>query len=102
MQTKEMKLKPSNNLIVVEKFEEFEGIVIPENSGTRQGDLFIVLDVGPGFLNDKGERVPMDVRVGDIVAVAGKILTVPFYGKNYLIARSEDVIAFHREETNDE
>ena len=102
MQTKELKLKPSNNLIVIEKYEEYAGIVMPENSRPGQGDLFLVKDVGPGFLNDKGERVPMDVRAGDIVALAGKILTVPFQGTDYLIARSEDVIAYCRQDIEDE
>lgn len=94
--TEQKTLRPTNNLIVIEKYEEYAGIVIPENSQPGTGDLFIVKDVGPGFLNDKNERVPMDLKIGDIVAVLGKIFTVKCFGSEYHIARSEDVIAYCR------
>lgn len=94
--TRQLTLKPANNLIMIEKYEEYSGIVVPDNSRPGTGDLFVVKDVGPGFLNDKNERVPMDIKVGDIVAVLGKIFTVQFMGKDYHIARSEDVIAYCR------
>lgn len=89
-------LKPTNNLIMIEKYQEYAGIVMPGNSQPGTGDLFTVKDVGPGFLNDKNERVPMNIKAGDIVAILGKIFTVQFMGKDYHIARSEDVIAYCR------
>lgn len=95
-ETQQKTLKPANNLIMIEKYVEYEGIVMPGNSQPGTGDLFAVTDVGPGFLNDKNERVPMDIKVDDIVAVLGKIFTVQFMGNEYHIARSEDVIAYCR------
>ncbi len=95
-ETKQMTLRPANNLIMIEKYREYEGIVMPDNSQPGGGDLFVVKDTGPGFLNDKNERVPMDIQIGDIVAVLGKIFTVQFMGNDYHIARSEDVIAYRR------
>lgn len=95
-ETKQMTLKPANNLIMIEKYQEYEGIVMPDNTQLDGGDLFMVKDTGPGFLNDKNERVPMDIQVGDIVAVLGKIFTVQFAGNDYHVARSEDVIAYCR------
>lgn len=95
-ETQQMTLKPANNLIMIEKYQEYEGIVMPGNSQPGTGDLFVVKDTGPGFLNDKNERVPMDIKIGDIVAVLGKIFTVQFLGNEYHIARSEDVIAYCR------
>lgn len=92
----QLTLKPSNNLIFIERYNDYEGIVMPDTV-PNSGDLFIVKDVGPGFLNDKGERLPMDIKVGDIVAVLGKIFTVYFHGTAYNIARSVDVIAYCRE-----
>jgi co-chaperonin GroES (HSP10) len=95
-ETQQLTLRPANNLIMIEKYQEYESIVMPGNSQPGAGDLFVVKDTGPGFLNDKNERVPMDIKIGDIVAVLGKIFTVQFLGNDYHIARSEDVIAYCR------
>ena len=50
--------------------------------------------VGPGRKNDKGEIVPMEVKVGDVVLYgkySGTEVTVD--GENYLIVKEPDVIA---------
>ncbi len=95
-ETLRMMLRPASSLIMIEKYKEYGGIVMPDNSRPGTGDLFMVKDVGPGLLNDKNERAPVDIKVGDIVAVLGKIFTVQFMGSDYHIARSEDVIAYCR------
>lgn len=42
------------------------------------------------------EVTTLDIKVGDIVAVLGKIFTVKFFGNEYHITRGEDVIAYCR------
>ena len=53
-----------------------------------------VLAVGPGALNDKGERVPMDVAVGDKV-IYSKYggMEVKIDGEAYLILSERDILA---------
>ena len=53
-----------------------------------------VLAVGPGRRDDKGERIPMDVKVGDKVLYSKYGGTeVHYEGEDYLIVSSRDVLA---------
>ena len=68
------------------------GIVLPETAKEKpqQGK---VLAAGPGDRNDKGERVAMDVKVGDIVLFAKYSGTeVKMEGKKLLIMRENDLL----------
>ena len=57
----------------------------------QQGE---VLAVGPGRRDDKGERIPMDVKVGDKVLYSKYGGTeVHYEGEDYLIVSSRDVLA---------
>jgi len=66
-------LKPLGERIVIKVIEDTEqtsgGIFIPESAKEKpqKGE---VVAVGLGKLNDKGEREPMDVKVGDVVLYA--------------------------------
>jgi len=61
------KIQGDNILVEVEKEEAktASGIHIP--SKKEPGDMFIgkVVFVGLGLMNDKGERIPMESKVGD-------------------------------------
>ncbi len=90
-------LKPLGNRLVVEPIEQEEvtpgGIVLPETAKEKpqQGK---VLAVGPGERNDKGERIPMDVKVGDKIIYAKYSGTeVKLDGQKLLILRESDVLA---------
>ena len=50
--------------------------------------------MGAGKLNDKGERVPMDVKVGDKV-IYGKFggNEIKVDGEDYLLMRADDIYA---------
>ncbi len=92
-----LQLKPLGNRIVVEPLEQEEvtpgGIVLPETAKEKpqQG---IVLSVGPGDRDEKGQRIPMDVAVGDKVLFAKYSGTeVKVDGKKLLILRESDVLA---------
>ena len=69
------------------------GLVIPDSAKEKpqQGE---VLAVGPGRRNDAGERIPMDVKVGDKVLYSKYGGTeVSYAGEYYLILGSRDVLA---------
>ena len=92
-----MKIRPLGDRVLVEPIEEKEqtvgGIIIPDSAKEKpmQGK---VVAVGPGRKNDKGEIVPMEVKVGDVVLYgkySGTEVTVD--GENYLIVKEPDVIA---------
>ncbi len=65
-----MNFRPLHDRVVVRRVEEDEtttgGIIIPDTAKEKpmQGEI---LAVGPGARNDKGEVVPLDVKVGDYV-----------------------------------
>ena len=90
-------LKPLHDRVVVKRLENetktASGIVIPDNAAEKpdQGEI---VAVGEGKKNDKGERMPMDVKVGDIV-VFGKYSgqTVKVNGEELLVMKEEDLFA---------
>ncbi len=92
-----MNLKPLGDRIVVKPQDEQEsttpsGIVIPDTAKEKP-QLGEVLAVGPGEFKD-GERVPVDVNVGDVVFYSKYGGTeVKHNGEDYLILSSRDVLA---------
>lgn len=66
-------IKPLGDRIVIKVIEDTEqtqgGIFIPDSAKEKpqKGE---VVAVGLGKMNDKGEREPMDVKVGDTVLYA--------------------------------
>jgi len=92
-----MDLKPLGDRIVVKPNDEDEsrtqsGLVIPDTAKEKP-QLGEVLAVGPGEYKD-GERVPVDVSVGDSVFYSKYGGTeVKVEGEDYLILSSRDVLA---------
>ncbi len=92
-----MNLKPLGNRVVVEPVEQDEvtasGIVIPETAKEKP-QKGIVLAVGPGDRDDKGNRIAMDVALNDTVLFAKYGGTeIKIEGKKYLILRESDILA---------
>ena len=92
-----LKLKPLGGRVIVEPIEQEEmtagGIILPETAKEKpqEGN---VLAVGPGDRDDKGERVPMVVKVGDKVLFAKYSGTeVKIDSKKILIMRESDLLA---------
>jgi chaperonin GroES len=92
-----MKLKPLGDRLVVEPKEHEQttpsGLVLPETAKEKpqEGE---VIAVGPGRRDENGERVAMDVAVGDMVLYAkygGTEIKVD--GKKLLIMKESDVLA---------
>jgi chaperonin GroES len=67
--------------------------VIPDTAKEKP-QLGEVLAVGPGEVNDQGERVPLDVKEGDTVVYSKYGGTeIKFEGQEYLILSSRDLLA---------
>ena len=92
-----MKLAPLGDRIVVKPQDEEEvrtnsGLVIPDTAKEKP-QLGEVLAVGPGEFKD-GERIPVDVNVGDVVFYSKYGGTeVKHNGSDLLILTSRDVLA---------
>ncbi|MBI3152580.1 MAG: co-chaperone GroES [Chloroflexi bacterium] len=91
-----LSFKPLGGRVLVEPIEQEEvtagGIVLPETAKEKpqQGK---VLAAGPGDRNDKGERIAMDVKVGDVILFAKYSGTeVKIDGKKLLILRESDLL----------
>ena len=92
-----MDLQPLVDRLIVELLDEEEttvgGIVLPDTAKEKP-QRGTVLAVGPGTLNDKGERVPLDVAAGDTIVFSKYGGTdIKVEGQDYLILRESDVLA---------
>ena len=70
-----MKFRPLRNLVLVKEHVKKEktsgGIIIPDmvNDSVTSKEVTI-LAAGPGTYSEKGEFIPMQVKVGDVVVVS--------------------------------
>ena len=92
-----MNLRPLGDRLVVTPMEQEEttktGILLPESAKEKpqQGS---VIAAGPGGRKENGERIMMDVKVGDKVLYAKYAGTnIKLDGKEYLILKETDVLA---------
>ena len=92
-----MKLQPLEDRIVVRANESeattASGLVIPDTAKEKpqEGE---VLAVGPGRVDDNGNRVPLDVNVGDKIIFSKYGGTeVKYNGEELLILSARDVLA---------
>lgn len=92
-----MNLKPLGDRIVVKPKDNDDartpsGLVIPDTAKEKPQEGEVVA-VGPGDYRD-GERVPMDVAVGDTVVYSKYGGTeVKVKGEDYLVLSARDVLA---------
>ena len=92
-----LQLKPLADRVVLKKLDAEDktsgGIVLPDTAKEKpqQGEI---LAVGPGRVDDKGTRTPMEVKVGDKVLFAKYSGTeVKIEGVEYLIMTERDILA---------
>jgi chaperonin GroES len=93
-----MNFKPLSNHVFLEPLEEEKttksGIVLPETAEKEKPVKGKVLAVGPGKRNDKGELVPMSIKVGDIVLFKKYGPDeIEIDGKKYLVGDEDDILA---------
>lgn len=90
-------LKPLADKVIVQKLEPEEktagGIVLPDTAKEKPQEGKVIA-VGPGTVDDKGQRKPMDVKEGDHVLFAKYSGTeVKMEGEEYLILSERDILA---------
>ncbi len=90
-----MKIKPLYDHILVERMEEEVkkgGIIIPDTAKEKpqQGK---VIAVGSGRRDDKGNKIALEVKKGDIILFGKYAGTeVKIEEKDYLIIREDDIL----------
>ncbi len=93
-----MKLRPLSDRIVVKPIEReaktASGIILPESAREKPQEGQVIA-VGPGARNERGERLPLDVKVGDTVLYTKYAGTeVKLNGnEKLLILRENDILA---------
>ncbi|WP_205624539.1 co-chaperone GroES [Actinomadura flavalba] len=90
-------LKPLEDRIVVQPLEAetttASGLVIPDTAKEKPQEG-TVLAVGPGRFDDDGDRIPLDVKVGEVVLYSKYGGTeVKYNGEEYLVLSARDVLA---------
>ena len=92
-----MAIKPLEDPVVI-KIEQAEqttasGLVIPETAKEKPQEARVVA-VGPGRVDEKGNRIPVDIKEGDVVVFSRYGGTeVKYQGEEYLILAARDVLA---------
>jgi chaperonin GroES len=92
-----MKVKPLNDRVLVKRLEEMQvtkgGIYIPDTAKEKPVEGKVIA-VGPGKVNDQGNRVPLNLKEGDRILFgryAGSEIKVE--GEDYLMMREDDILA---------
>jgi len=91
-----MKIRPLNDRILVKRLEEEQktkgGLFIPDSAKEKPAEGKVVA-VGNGRLNDKGDRVAVELKVGDRVLFSKYGGTeIKIDGEDFLIMREDDVL----------
>jgi chaperonin GroES len=91
-----MKIRPLNDRLLVKRLAEEAktagGIIIPDSAKEKPAEGEVVA-VGPGKLNDKGDRVALQVAAGDRVLFSKYGGTeVKIDGDDFLIMREDDIL----------
>ena len=92
-----MAIKPLEDRVVI-KIEQAEqptasGLVLPETAKEKPQEARVGA-VGPGRVDEKGNRIPVDIKEGDVVVFSRYGGTeVKYQGEEYLILSARDVLA---------
>jgi len=92
-----MKIKPLRGRVLIEPVKDEQkkgGIILPETIDKGRPEKGKVVAVGPEQLNESGNKIPFEVKKGDLVLFTK-------YGpqelkvdeKEYLIAEEKDILA---------
>lgn len=92
-----MNIRPLHDRVLVKRIEEQEtkigGIIVPDTAKEKpqRGE---VMGVGNGKMLENGERVPIDVQVGDRI-LFGKYSgsDIKIGGAEYLVLREDEILA---------
>jgi chaperonin GroES len=92
-----MKVRPLHDRIIVKRLEEEEttkgGIIIPDTAKEKPIEGKVVA-VGDGRINEKGTKIPLDVKKGDRVLFAKYGGTeIKIDGEEHLMMKEDDILA---------
>ena len=98
MAAKKLNIKPLSNRVLVKRLEEqmqktAGGIIVPDTAKEKPQRGKVVA-IGPGRLTDEGERIKVEVKVGDEILFgkwSGSEITVD--GQEYLFMKDDDILA---------
>ena len=90
-------IKPLEDRVLIEPLEAEQttasGLVIPDTAQEKPQEG-TVLAIGPGRVDDSGNRVPMDVAEGDTIIFSKYGGTeVKYDGKELLLLNARDILA---------
>jgi chaperonin GroES len=91
-----MKIRPLNDRILVLRVEEDQkspgGIIIPDTAKEKPQEGKVV-SAGPGKLDEKGKRVPLEVKKGDRVLFSKYAGTeIKIDGVEHLFMKEDDIL----------
>lgn len=91
-----MKVKPMNDRVLVIHIKEEQktvgGIIIPDTAKEKPMEGKVVA-IGPGKLDEKGRRVPMEINEGDRVLFSKYAGTeIKMNGVEHLFMREDDIL----------
>jgi chaperonin GroES len=98
MAAKKLSIKPLANRVLVQRLEEemqktAGGIIVPDTAKEKPQRGKVVA-VGPGRMTDDGERIKVEVKVGDEILFgkwSGSEITID--GDEYLFMKDDDILA---------
>lgn len=90
-------IKPLEDKILVQINEAetttASGLVIPDSAKEKPQEATVIA-VGAGRFDEDGDRIPMDVKEGDVVIFSKYGGTeIKYQGREYLILSQRDVLA---------
>ena len=93
-------IQPLGDRILVKQNEEKEqvkgGIIIPDAAKEKPQEA-VVVAIGPGKRDEKGQRLPVDVNVGDRVLISKYGGTeVKYNDETYMLLRQDDILAIFK------
>jgi chaperonin GroES len=91
-------IKPLSDHVLIEPLRQEEktksGIFLPDTAEKERPEQGRVVAVGPGKKTEDGKVIPLEVKAGDVVLFTKYgPQEVKVEGKEYLIARQEDIVA---------
>lgn len=94
----DIKIKPLGDHILIEPITHEEktesGIFLPDSVQKERPEQGKVVAIGPGKRSKDGKRIPIEVAPGDMVLFTKYGPNeIKISGKEYLIAREDDILA---------
>ena len=92
-----MNVRPLSDRVLVKRIEAEEqvrgGIIIPDTAKEKPQQAEVIA-VGPGTMDDDGDRLPVDVKAGDRVLIgkySGSEIRID--EEDYVILREDEILA---------